>query len=151
MCMCHSTYKMCFLMAEQQNALASWICKAAPFVTVAWGLRRSCVQELGHTNPSALPLLQAMESKFLHFWLLRFNKQKNLNGRFNFYCCWGQLQTIKFVVWVLLVSQGKRSAFAHSKQFCFQIHTPSCCCWPLLLEQGNNKACCKETTCFPLG
>lgn len=33
---CHSTYRTGFLMAEEQNALASWISKAAPFMTGAW-------------------------------------------------------------------------------------------------------------------
>lgn len=44
--MCHRTYKMCFLMAEWQNALASWISKAAPFMTVAWLSKRRTSQSL---------------------------------------------------------------------------------------------------------
>lgn len=60
---CHSTYRLCLLMAEQQNALARWIYVAAPPVTVAWvskrrtswGLRRRCVSELVQTNLSTLP------------------------------------------------------------------------------------------------
>lgn len=36
--------------------------------------QHSCVWELIHNNPPTLPLLWAMESKFLHCWLLCFNK-----------------------------------------------------------------------------
>lgn len=155
--MCHSTYKMGFLMAEQQNALASWISKAAPFITVVWVSKSRTSWSLSTAvseNWSATILKPCLccepwkASSYTAGFCASINKRLEKD---NFYCCQSWLQNRNFTVLILLVSQGN-CPFMHttsSSAFKFSpLHADAGC---ILWESENNKAWCKGTICFPWG